>query len=75
MSRATLFALPSATDRNDDQGRRSLNHLEAGARATIEQRASGPFTDPEWTAARARLLDFVGILRAWERTAADVLKR
>jgi hypothetical protein len=75
MSRATLFAFPSAMETTDDHGGRSPNQLEAAARAAIERRGYRAFTDAEWATARARLLEFAGILRAWERTAGRVSKR
>jgi hypothetical protein len=43
-------------------------HLEASARAAFEQRAGRELTDAEWVALRGRLLEFVGILRAWDQT-------
>ena len=35
--------------------------------AAIELRAGRALTDAEWAAARARLLEFAGILRDWDR--------
>jgi hypothetical protein len=69
MSRATLFAFPTAMHTTDDHGGGSPNQLEAAARAAIERRACRAFTDAEWATARARLLHFAGILRTWGRTA------
>jgi hypothetical protein len=69
MSRASLFAFPTAIHTTDDPGGGSPNQLEAAARAVIERRADRAFTDPEWATARARLLEFGDILRAWGRTA------
>ena len=45
--------------------------LEAGARTAFELRAGRALTDSEWAAVRARLVEFVGILRTWERTTTD----
>ena len=42
--------------------------LEASARAAFELRTDRKLTDAEWAAARDKLLQFVGILRIWERT-------
>jgi hypothetical protein len=70
MSRATLFAIPTALQISDDCHDRVPNQLEAAARADIEQRADRAFTDAEWATARARLLEFAVILRDWQRTAA-----
>jgi hypothetical protein len=42
--------------------------LEVGARAAFEQRARRELSDSEWVALRGRLLEFVGILRAWDQT-------
>ena len=53
-----------------DRCDRSPNRLEAAARAAIELRADRPLTEVEWSAARARLLEFGAILRSWERTTA-----
>ena len=40
---------------------------EQAARAALEERAGCPLSDLEWDRARARLLEFVSILRAWQR--------
>ena len=40
---------------------------EVAARAALELRVGHSLTDAEWADARARLLEFVSILRAWER--------
>lgn len=45
---------------------RSRGQMETAARAAIELRAGRALTDAEWAAARARLLEFAGILRGWE---------
>jgi len=42
--------------------------LEAAARAAFEACAGGKLTDAEWATVRAKLMDFAGILRAWDRT-------
>jgi hypothetical protein len=42
--------------------------LEAAARTTIEERADRKLTDAEWATVRIRLLEFAGILRAWDQT-------
>ena len=51
---------------------------EAAARAAIEARVGRTFSDLEWARARARMLDFVSILRAWHRegttTASELPK-
>lgn len=57
-------AMPATNDRRD----RRPNRLEAAARGAIELRADRPLTEAEWSAARARLLDFGAILRTWEPT-------
>jgi hypothetical protein len=41
--------------------------MEAVARTTIELHAGHALTDAQWAAARARLLEFAGILRDWDR--------
>jgi hypothetical protein len=51
-----------------DQARRDPRDLEAAARASIEQRADRVLTEAEWSLARVKLLDFVGILHDWART-------
>lgn len=48
----------------DDRGR---TQNEVAARAALELRVGRTLTDAEWAAARARLLEFVGILRVWDR--------
>jgi hypothetical protein len=40
---------------------------EVAARAALELRVGHSLTDAEWADARARLVEFVSILRAWER--------
>lgn len=40
---------------------------EVAARAALELRVGRSLTDAEWADARARLVEFVNILRAWER--------
>jgi hypothetical protein len=40
---------------------------EDAARAALDSRAGGTLTDAQWAVARGRLLEFVGILRVWER--------
>jgi hypothetical protein len=50
-------------DRDDLSGTVS----DAAARAAIELRAGRPLTDAEWSAMRAKLLEFAGILRVWDR--------
>ena len=42
---------------------------ELTARAAVEARAGRTFSDPEWGRARARLVQFASILRAWHREA------
>ncbi len=55
--------MPTKSERSDV----SPKTLEAAARAAIELRAGRTFTEAEWTAARAKLLEFAGILRGWDR--------
>jgi hypothetical protein len=57
-------AMPATNDRRDG----SPNRHEVAARAAIELLADRPLTEAEWSAARARLMEFGAILRAWERT-------
>ena len=53
-----------------DAGRRGAAlDKERTARAAVEARAGRTLGDAEWGRARARLLDFVSILRAWHREA------
>ena len=40
---------------------------ELATRAAIELRAGRALIDAEWAAMRARLLEFAGILRDWDR--------
>jgi hypothetical protein len=40
---------------------------EVAARAALELRVGHSLTDAEWATARARLVEFVSILRAWDR--------
>jgi hypothetical protein len=50
-----------------DRGDRNPKQLEAAARAAIDLRADRALTDAEWAAMHARLLEFAGILRIWDR--------
>jgi hypothetical protein len=43
------------------------NRFECAARAALEQRAGRTLIDAEWVRARAKLMEFVGILRGWDR--------
>lgn len=63
MREPPLKPMHASNDRDD----RSRKQTEAAARAAIERRADGSLTDAEWVAARAKLLEFVGILREWDR--------
>ena len=51
---------------------------ERAARSALEARTGRTFSDLEWARARARMLDFVSILRAWHRegttTASELPK-
>jgi Rieske Fe-S protein len=49
---------------------RSRGQMEAAARSAIETHAGCALTDAQWAAARARLLEFAGILRDWGRKTA-----
>ena len=40
---------------------------EVAARAALELRVGHSLTDADWADARARLVEFVSILRAWDR--------
>jgi hypothetical protein len=40
---------------------------EDAARAALESRLGRTLTDAQWAVARGRLLEFVGILRGWDR--------
>jgi hypothetical protein len=53
---------------NDDDRQRQL---EFTARTAFELRAGRKLTDAEWVVARRRLLEFVGILRAWDYTTTS----
>lgn len=67
---ASLFSFPTVMHASKDRGDRSPKQIEASARAAMELRANRTFTDAEWTAMRARLLEFAGILRDWDRKTA-----
>jgi len=60
-------APPQTMHASNDRDERSRKQTEAAARAAIERRADRSLTDAEWAAARAKLLEFVGILREWDR--------
>jgi hypothetical protein len=50
---------------------RFRNRAENSARAALELRAGRALTDAEWTPMRARLREFVGILRVWDRKTPE----
>ena len=56
-----------ALQQNPAKFEASANPFESVARASLEQRADRTFIDAEWAQELAKLLEFVGILRAWER--------
>jgi len=70
VSRATLFTFAAAMRANIDSCERSPNPPDGVARDAVELRAGRTFTDSEWAAARARLVDFADILRSWEKRAS-----
>ena len=63
-----MTLLSTAKTVPNDHGYRNPNRLEAAARAEIEQRVERPLTEAEWSAERARFLEFGVILRSWVRT-------
>ncbi len=46
---------------------RGPTRLEDGARASLNRCAGRVLTDAEWARARGRLLEFMNILRNWDR--------
>src|SRR6266567_2440143 len=46
-----------------------LPNADAAARAALESVAARTLTDTEWERSRARLVEFVNILRLWDRQA------
>ena len=44
-----------------------LRRLELAARSSLEDQSGRALSDQEWAAARRALLDFVKLLRDWER--------
>jgi hypothetical protein len=48
---------------------------DATARAIIELPTGRPLNDAEWSAMRARILEFARILRVWDRKTTGVSKR
>ena len=57
----------SRTSNSQPPGETKLTHSESAARGALEAVASRAFTDLEWERARRRLLEFVAILREWDR--------
>jgi len=49
--------------------------LEAAARAAIELRMDRPLTSAEWAVMQTKLLEFVGILRSWDREISATTTR
>lgn len=58
---------------NDRDSQRRTQH-EVAARAALELRADRNLSEAEWVAARARLMEVVGILRVWDRTTSTSRK-
>lgn len=58
---AFINASPTLSERAPEKGKESI------ARATLEALAKAPFVDSEWDRMRARLLEFVSILRTWQQ--------
>jgi len=50
-----------------DQQRENATLLEHGARTALASRMRRELTEEEWQRERARLVEFVTILRAWDR--------
>jgi len=48
-------------------GETKLTNLESAARGALEGVAPRAFSDLEWERVRAKLLEFVAILREWDR--------
>jgi hypothetical protein len=57
--------------KSDDRQRQ----FEATARAAFELCADRKLTDAEWAAVRGRLVEFAGILRAWDQTSSPSATR
>lgn len=55
----------------DSQGcrRPKARDLEDAARATLDSLAGRCLTDAEWMRARAKLVEFMSILRTWDQQA------
>jgi hypothetical protein len=51
------------------EAQRYAHHLERVARTALESRCGRNLTDMEWARTRARLLEFMSILRTWDRQA------
>ena len=49
----------------------SPRRLETSARESVALRAGRMFSDAEWARVRARLLEYAGLLRAWDRKAGS----
>src|SRR5688572_6628885 len=47
-----------------DMGQKSREEV---ARAALDSRAGRTLTDEEWVVGKARMLEFVGLLRDWDR--------
>jgi hypothetical protein len=59
--------MASRTFNAQPAGETKLTHLESAARGALEAVASRAFSDLEWERVRARVLEFVAILRGWDR--------
>jgi len=70
MSRwASKLIFQTVMHAKSDRDARSRTQIEDAARNAIEQRADRTLTDAEWAAMRAKILEFAGILHAWDRNA------
>jgi hypothetical protein len=52
----------------DPHSNRRRTQSEADARCALELLGGHNLTDAEWVAARAKVMDFMGILRVWDQT-------
>lgn len=66
-TRLSIESVPSVGSGSDT----SSQTLENAAHGALESRAGRTLTDAEWAQTRAKLLEFITILRGWDQKAGN----
>ena len=62
-----MHSYPKRNNSHSDASPPICDELEVAVRQTFEWNRGHPVTDPEWEAARLRLIEFGLILQDWEQ--------